>query len=72
MFSARFLREPPLEFYCFACLKKIFLETKRIQMSIKRYFQNFVDSGVYLTVGFETIGGMKVLAVKGIEKLGNL
>jgi hypothetical protein len=23
-------------------------------MSIKRYFQNFVDSGVYLTVVFET------------------
>jgi hypothetical protein len=31
-------------------LKKIFLETKRIQMSIKRYLKNFVDSGVYKTV----------------------
>ena len=36
------------------CLKKIFLETKRIQMSIKRYFQNFVDFGVYKTEVLET------------------
>jgi hypothetical protein len=30
------------------------METKRIQMSIKRYFQNFVDFGVYLTDVLET------------------
>ena len=32
------------------CLKTIVLETKRIQMSIKRYVQYFVDFGVYKTV----------------------
>jgi hypothetical protein len=35
--------------------KRSFFETKRIQMSIKRYFQNCVDFGVYKREVFETM-----------------
>jgi hypothetical protein len=31
------------------------LKTEHIQMSINRYFQNFMDSGVYKTEVFEKV-----------------